>query len=120
MVERFLKQRNENGNSTDETSFVDEFIQAGNNRLKEVKNWEPEHQILRQEHGREISATKEDKTQEIITLLSKDAEMSLERIDDHLKNYGMSLGIIDKIHILMSQRDNLTIKIDYLNSKKKE
>ena len=85
-----------------------------------MKAWEPQHQILRQEHGREVSATKEDKTQEIITLMSQDPEMSIDSINNHLNNYGMSLGIVDKIHILMSQHDNLTIKFDHLISKEKE
>lgn len=120
LVERFLKQRKEAEPSTDETAFVDEFIQAGNSRLREVVAWEPVHQNLRREHGREVSATREDKTQEIISLLARDPEMSLEEIDKHLKGYGMSLGIIDKIHVLMSQRDNITIKIEYLLAKKKE
>jgi hypothetical protein len=120
LVERFLKERKQAVPSTDETAFIEEFIQAGNARLKEVVAWEPIHQNLRREHGREVSATREDKTQEIITLLARDPEMSLEDIDKHLKGYGMSLGIIDKIHVLMSQRDNITIKIEYLLAKKKE
>lgn len=120
IVERFLKARKEAEPSTDETAFVDEFIQAGNSRLREVIAWEPVHQNLRREHGREVSATREDKTQEIIALLAREPEMSLEDIDKHLQGYGMSLGTIDKIHILMSQRDNVTIKIEYLLAKKKE
>lgn len=120
IVSRFYKKRTDAVTGTDETAFVDEFIHAGNNRLQEVKLWEPQHQVLRREHGKEISASKEDKTQEIITLLSKDPEMSLENIESHLQTYGMGLGIVDKIHILMSQRDNLTIKIEDLMSKSKE
>ena len=120
LISRFLKERRKTVPSTDEADFVNEFIQAGNYRLKEVITWEPTHQVLRKEHGREISATKEDKTQEVITLLSQDPDMSLEEIDKNLKNYGMSLGIIDKIYILMSQRDISTIKMEHLITKKKE
>lgn len=120
IVERFLKNRKEAVPATEETAFVDEFIAAGNSRLKEVKAWEPKHQVLRREHGTEVSATKEDKTQEIITLLSRNSDMSLEEIDKHLQAYGMRLGIIDKIHVLMSQRDLLAIRVDYLLSKHKQ
>lgn len=120
LVSRFLKERQKTVSNTDETDFVDEFIHAGNYRLKEVITWEPVHQELRKEHGREISGSKEAKTQEMITLLSQDPDMSLEEVDRNLNNYGMSLGIIDKIYILMSQRDSTTIKIEQLLSKKKE
>ena len=120
VVEKFFKARKDAVLSTDEAAFVDEFIQAGNSRLREVIAWEPVHQNLRREHGREVSATREDKTQEIISLLARDPEMSMDDIDKHLKGYGMSLGTIDKIHILMSQRDSITIKFEYLLAKKKE
>ena len=120
LVERFLKARTEAVTSTGETSFVDEFILAGNSRLKQVIAWEPQHQFLRQEHGREVSATKEDKTQEIITILSHDPEISLENMNVQLKRYGMSLGIIDKIHVLMSQRDHVNLKVEHLMAKKRE
>lgn len=99
---------------------MDEFIQAGYRRLDEVRAWEPQHLILRKEHGREVSATKEDKISEIISILSQDPDMKLEDIDKQLHNYGMSLGTIDKVHILMSQRNTTEIKIESLLSKKKE
>ena len=120
LVQKYLKDANSKDSTIDETAFVNSFIEIGFKHLKSIAEWEPTHQTLREEHGRQFSHTKEDTMREIIIALSENPNLPLEEVNSRLMNYGFSLGTIDKIHILMAQKDSAMINAEYQTSKKRE
>lgn len=103
-----------------EDEFVDRVISYGNKYLNEVKDWEPVHFRVRQEHGREKSVQQPERMLEIIEILRKNTDITLEEVDKLLEPSGMALGIIDKIYILNSRLDYNRISMQRLVSNLKE
>lgn len=120
IVEAKLKEAKKRDAAIDETRFVDNFISKGYKNASDVRGWEYEHQELRKEHGRETSFMKDDKIIEIVSILNKNPDESLDQINADLKTRGMSLGVIDKIYVLSSQKDDLILRIEHLLSLQKE
>lgn len=97
-----------------ESEFVERLVAIGWVKVKELKEWEPHHQELRKEQGREFSLMKDDKTAEIVRLMNANPSLTVEEVDKELESHGMRLGIVEKIYLYMARKDRLMIGAEHL------
>lgn len=103
-----------------ETGLVDRMIQIGYSKLSDVREWEKQHALVRKESAREKSVMKDARVTEVMTLLSKNPQLSVDEISAKISGYGMSMSLIEKITLLQVKQNNLRIKLLHLTQKQKE
>lgn len=94
-----------------EDRFLSKVIASGYSHLPEVRAWEPTQYWLKKENGRERSFMRNDKLQEVVMILKKNPEMSIDEVDAELGRSGMHLSVIDKIYLLRARKEELNIRI---------
>ncbi len=94
-----------------EDKFVNKVLISGYNHLNTVKAWEPTQYWLKKENGRERSFMRNDKLNEVVFILKKNPNMSVDEIEAELSKSGMNLSIVDKIYLLRAKREELNIRV---------
>lgn len=63
---------------------------------------------------------RDDKLFEVVQILKKNPEFTVDQVDEQILKNGMGLGIVDKIQLLRSKKDELNIQILQLAKAQKE
>lgn len=99
---------------------MDRLIQIGYSKLSQVGEWELQHALVRKESAREKSVMKDSRVTEVMTLLSKNPNSTIDEISAKISEYGMSMSIIEKITLLQMKQNNLRVKLLQLAQKQRE